>query len=88
VKIRFLEMVDSGVDGFPFMPGQIIDVAKPSPWLLSYLDGVRAERLDETVTEEVAVAPTLETSEPQPVETAEASLPRIEHAVQGKRRRR
>lgn len=55
MRIRILQMLDSGVDGCPFMPGQVIDVANPAPWLLSYLDGEKAEvlRADEP---ELAVA--------------------------------
>lgn len=68
VRIRILQLLDSGVDGYPFMPGQVINVSQPPPWMLAYLDGEKAERLPDdsdvpvvaqTEREEVAVAPAL-----------------------------
>jgi len=67
VRIRILQILDSGVDGYPFMPGQVVNVKNPPPWMLGYLDGEKAERLPDEepvevipvaiVAEEVAVAP-------------------------------
>ena len=67
MKIRFLAMCDSGVPEFPFVPGQVIEVAKPAPWLLSYIDGIRAIRLPDDPPEEPTTEPatrhvTLETA--------------------------
>lgn len=47
--IRFLQTTPSEHPEYPFMAGQIITVAQPTPFLLSLLDGVRAEvvRVDE-----------------------------------------
>jgi hypothetical protein len=63
MTIRFLQTCASEHPEFPFMAGQIISVTAPSPFLLSLLDGVRAEavRTDET---ERAVVETRETPEP------------------------
>lgn len=64
MKIRFLQTTASDNPDAPFQAGQVIDVAEPSPYLLSVLDGVMAEvvRSDDT---ERAVAP--EDEQPEPV---------------------
>ncbi len=43
MQIRFLQTVASDNAFAPFVAGQVIDVPAPSPYLLSLLDGVRAE---------------------------------------------
>ncbi len=50
MRIRFLQTVASENPYVPFQAGQVIEVTDPSPYLLSLLDGERAElvRLDET----------------------------------------
>lgn len=56
MKIRFLEYAESQVPGFPFCPGQVIDVEQPSPELLALVDGVRAVAVKAESDEEAAVA--------------------------------
>lgn len=56
MQIRFLQTTDSGTPGFPFEAGQVIDVAEPSDYLLSLLDGVRAEAIRQDGTLEQAIA--------------------------------
>jgi hypothetical protein len=63
MTIRFLQTVESENPGFPFMAGQVITVPAPSPYLLSLLDGVRAEVVPTDDTER-AVVPALEQPEP------------------------
>lgn len=63
MTIRFLQAVPSENPEFPFQAGQVIEVACPSPYLLSLLDGVRAEVV-RTEGEEVAVEPEAERAEP------------------------
>jgi hypothetical protein len=43
MKIRFLEMVESDVRGFPFMPGQVIDVERVSDAVAAAITDGRAE---------------------------------------------
>lgn len=50
MKIRFLQTTESPVVGFPFMPGQIIDVHPTEEWL-ALLDGVRAEAVKDDESE-------------------------------------
>ena len=55
MTIRFLQTTPSEHPDYPFMAGQIIEVAAPSPFLLGLLDGVHAEALkadDERAVEE------------------------------------
>jgi hypothetical protein len=66
MTIRFLQTCESERPGMPFMAGQTITVDAPSPFLLSLLDGVRAEVV-RTDNAERAVEPAAET--PEPVET-------------------
>jgi hypothetical protein len=63
MTIRFLQTTPSESPEYPFQAGQVITVACPSPYLLSLLDGKRAEavRTDET---ERAVEPSAERAEP------------------------
>lgn len=55
MKIRFLRTTPSGVEGFPFQAGQIIDVPAPTPDQLAWLDGVQAEALKEVEPETAVV---------------------------------
>ena len=61
--IRFLQTTPSETPDYPFQAGQVISVACPSPYLLSLVDGVRAElvRTDES---ERAIEPDREQPEP------------------------
>lgn len=43
MQIRFLDLVESAAPGFPFMPGQTIDVPSMTPELRTALDSGRAE---------------------------------------------
>jgi hypothetical protein len=63
MTIRFLQACPSENPEFPFQAGQIITVAAPSDYVLSLLDGVRAEvvKTDET---EAAIEPAPEQPEP------------------------
>ena len=63
MQIRFLQTCASESPDFPFMAGQVITVPVPSPFLLSLLDGVRAEAVK--AEDERAVAPEQEMPEPQ-----------------------
>jgi hypothetical protein len=56
VKIRFLQTVESLAPGFPFWPGQVIDVVSPPPELLPAINDGRAEVVREAVADEIAVA--------------------------------
>lgn len=57
MTIRFLQMTPSEAPDHPFMPGQVIHVQEPTPFLLSLLDGVRAEAVREAeAPPETAVA--------------------------------
>jgi hypothetical protein len=51
MRIRFLQTTRSENPNFPFQAGQVIDVPAPSPFLLSLLDGVRAEVIKDTEPE-------------------------------------
>ena len=86
MRVRFLQTVDSGVEGFPFMPGQVITVNKPSPWLLSYIDGVHAVRLTD---EDVAAATEPTAPEPEPLQVATvapvAETAAVRHGRKGRR---
>ena len=64
MTIRFLQTTQSETPEFPFMAGQIIHVSAPSPYLLSLLDGVRAEAV---VTDETERAVAVELHQPEPV---------------------
>lgn len=56
MKIRFKQLVESQVPGFPFRPRQVIDVETPTPELLAMLDDGRAEAVrDDADGVEVAV---------------------------------
>jgi hypothetical protein len=58
MTIRFLQTTPSDSPEHPFQPGQVISVATPSPYLLSLIDGVRAEAVRDTEPEmAVATAP-------------------------------
>ena len=50
MQIRFLQTTPSENPDFPFLAGQVINVTAPTRFLLSLVDGVRAEvvRTDET----------------------------------------
>lgn len=87
MRIRILQTLDSGVDEFPFMPGQVINVPHPPPWLLSYLDGEKAVRLPDE--EEIAVAPEPVSADAVTVTTPEAAAPIVATAAlrSGKKRR-
>lgn len=61
--IRFLQTCPSENPEYPFQVGQVITVTCPSPYLLSLVDGVRAEAVP-TDSSERAVIPTL--SQPEP----------------------
>ena len=63
MTIRFLQTVASEKPDFPFMAGQIIEVSAPSEYLLSLLDGIRAEVVP-TDDSERAIAPDAEQPEP------------------------
>jgi hypothetical protein len=63
MTIRFLQTVPSQNAEFPFQAGQIITVTAPSDFILSLVDGVRAEVLRVDTTER-AVAPAVTTPEP------------------------
>lgn len=43
MTIRFLQTLDSGVPNYPFMAGQIVRVAQPTPSMLAYLQRGYAE---------------------------------------------
>jgi hypothetical protein len=62
MTIRFLQTVQSENSDFPFMAGQVISVTAPSPFLLSLVDGVRAEAVK--AEDERAVMQQDETPEP------------------------
>lgn len=57
MTIRFLQTVASENPAYPFQAGQIITVAAPSAYLLSLLDGVRAEVVKADLERAVDVAP-------------------------------
>jgi hypothetical protein len=61
--IRFLQTVESENPEFPFRAGQVIAVTAPSEFLLSLLDGVRAEVVKTDLIER-AVVPTADQPEP------------------------
>jgi hypothetical protein len=61
--IRFLQTVASENPDYPFMAGQVITVTCPSPWLLSLVDGIRAEAVPTDETER-AIEPLPQRSEP------------------------
>lgn len=63
MKIRFLQTTPSEHTEFPFQAGQVINVESPSDYLLSLLDGVRAEPVPDDQTER-AVEATPEQPEP------------------------
>jgi hypothetical protein len=54
VKIRFIEVTESQVPGFPFHPGQVID-HPATPELVQWLNEKRAVKVEEET--EQAVAP-------------------------------
>lgn len=87
MRIRILQTLPSGVDEFPFMPGQVINVPHPPPWMLSYLDGEKAVRLPDE--DEVAVAPAPVSADVVTVTTPEAAAPIMATAALrfGKKRR-
>jgi len=64
MTIRFLQTVPSENPEYPFQAGQIIYVAAPSAFLLSLLDGVRAEVIKADVLEQ-ATEPEPEQPEPR-----------------------
>lgn len=61
--IRFLQTVASENPDYPFHAGQVITVACPSPYLLSLVDGIRAEAIPTDSTER-AIMPTPQQPEP------------------------
>lgn len=61
--IRFLQTVASEHPEFPFQAGQVIAVACPSRFLLSLVDGVRAEAVPTDETER-AILPAPQQPEP------------------------
>lgn len=63
MQIRILQTCRSEHPEYPFMAGQIISVAAPSPFLLSLLDGVHAEPV--RAEDERAVVRDGETPEPK-----------------------
>lgn len=87
MRIRILQTLPSGVDEFPFMPGQVINVPHPPPWMLSYLDGEKAVRLPDE--DDVAVAPEPVSADVVTDTTPEAAVLPMETAVvrSGKKRR-
>lgn len=64
MTIRFLQSVPSENPNFPFQPGQVITVPAPSDYLLSLLDGIRAEVVPTDDTER-AIEPDPSRSEPR-----------------------
>lgn len=64
MKIRFLQPTSSENPDFPFQAGQVIDVAAPSEFLLSLIDGVQAEVVSEDDTERT-IEPESEQPEPK-----------------------
>lgn len=63
MTIRFLQTCASEVRGVPFMAGQVITTTAPSAFLLTLVDGVRAEAVK--AEDERAVAVEAETPEPK-----------------------
>jgi hypothetical protein len=63
VVIRFLQTCASENPEYPFQAGQVITVTCPSRYLLSLVDGIRAEAIPTDETER-AVIPAL--SQPEP----------------------
>lgn len=57
MTIRFLQTVPSENPEMPFRAGQVITVTYPSPMLLDYLDGERAELVREDATESAVLVP-------------------------------
>jgi hypothetical protein len=55
VTIRFLQTCQSENPAFPFMAGQVISVPVPSAFLLSLVDGVRAEAVKVDNTERAVI---------------------------------
>jgi hypothetical protein len=54
MTIRFLQTTPSGNDEYPFQPGQVIHVDRPSPELLALIDGVHAEAVRDEGMPELA----------------------------------
>ena len=63
MRIRILQTVASEVPDMPFIAGQVLDVPAPSSYLLSLLDGIRAEAIPTDETERAV----LEIAQPEPV---------------------
>lgn len=77
MKVRFLRMTDSAQPGFPFVPGQVIEVATLTPevreWLKPLDDGsYRAVVLDDEPEQAAAVIPTPEVAVMRPARRAPA----------------
>jgi hypothetical protein len=66
MTIRFLQTCPSESPAYPFQAGQVIVVPAPSRYLLSLLDGIRAEAMKTDPTER-AVTDDPEIPEVQPV---------------------
>jgi len=64
VRIRFLQTCPSDSPDAPFQPGQVIDVAHPSPALLALVDGVNAVAVPVDDTERAVET---NTEQPEPV---------------------
>ncbi len=63
MTIRFLQTTPSENPDYPFQAGQIITVAAPSEFLLSLLDGVRAEAVPMDILERAVEQ---DTARPEP----------------------
>ena len=57
MKIRFLQTTPSDNPEYPFMAGQVITVAQPTPSLLRLIDDEHAEIVREDAIERAVVAP-------------------------------
>ena len=77
MTIRFLQTVASEHPEFPFMAGQVIEVACPSPYLLELLDGVRAEVVRTDASERAIAAPD---AIPEPVAVKSTRKRHAKHA--------
>ena len=64
MRIRILQTVASEVPDMPFIAGQVLDVPAPSSYLLSLLDGIRAEAIPTDETERAVLD---DIAQPEPV---------------------
>lgn len=63
--IRFLQTCESENPEYPFQVGQVITVACPSPYLLSLVDGIRAEAVPTDSTERAIMQPSQQPEPPR-----------------------